>query len=128
MSALTVAACALCGVFILALLKNHSPAYAAAAETALVSAVLLGVFGEFRELIADCVSLAGEAGLTTGTVSILLKVFGILCAGSFCADICRDSSETALASAVETGSAVLALSAALPVFESVIRLALSLLT
>lgn len=118
---------AVCGVLLAVTVKKESPGIALLLRLALCAALILAVFGTFKSAAAQFSALFGAAGIDYGIFKIPLKVFGILTAGSLCADVCRDNSETAAAGAVELGCTVLALSCAMPVFESVVTFALSLL-
>lgn len=117
---------AVCGVLLAVTVKKDSPGIALLLRISLCAALIFAVFGEFKSIVSQFNSLFGAAGLDIGIFKIPLKVFGILTAGSLCADVCRDNSESAAAGAVELGCTVLALSCALPVFESLVTLALSL--
>ena len=118
---------AVCGVLLALTVKKDSPGIALLLRLALCAALIIAVLGEFKSVVSQFGALFGAAGIDYGIFKIPLKVFGILTAGTLCADICRDNSESAAAGAVELGCAVLALSCALPVFESLVTLALSLL-
>lgn len=114
------------GIFLCVLLRKQSPAFAAVSGTAFAVCLIAGFADDFKKLRDECVSLLSVSGTQSDSVIIILKVFGIICAGNLCADICRDNSESAAAFAVELGSTVLAVLQAMPLFEAVLSLALSL--
>lgn len=65
--------------------------------------------------------LGGFAGISSGIVSIVLKTTGIGIMAKISADVCRDSGQQALASAVEFTGAAAAMYVALPLFRSVLE-------
>lgn len=127
MTALGVLAAALFGVFVLAVLKRYSPNIAAIAEAALVLFILFCVFKNFKEVFSEAEAILGETEISAGGIKIMLKIFGLLSAGALVSDICRDNSESALGSACDLFVRVLAAIAAMPVFISVIKVALEYL-
>lgn len=127
MTALGVLAAALFGVFVLAVLKRYSPNIAAIAEAALVLFILFCIFKNFKEVFSEAEAILGETEISAGGIKIMLKIFGLLSAGALVSDICRDNSESALGSACDLFVRVLAAIAAMPVFISVIKVALEYL-
>ncbi len=127
MTALGVLAAALFGVFVLAVLKRYSPNIAVIAEAALVLFILFCVFKNFKEVFSEAEAILGETEISAGGIKIMLKIFGLLSAGALVSDICRDNSESALGSACDLFVRVLAAIAAMPVFISVIKVALEYL-
>lgn len=127
MTALGVLAAALFGVFVLAVLKRYSPNIAAIAEAALVLFILFCVFKNFKDVFSEAGAILGETEISAGGIKIMLKIFGLLSAGALVSDICRDNSESALGSACDLFVRVLAAIAAMPVFISVIKVALEYL-
>lgn len=127
MTALGVLAAALFGVFVLAVLKRYSPNIAAIAEAALVLFILFCVFKNFKDVFSEAEAILGETEISAGGIKIMLKIFGLLSAGALVSDICRDNSESALGSACDLFVRVLAAIAAMPVFISVIKVALEYL-
>lgn len=128
MTALGTLAAALLGVFALVLLKKYSQNTAAFVEVALVVLILFGVFKSIKEVLALLEPIMGLSEAGTGGAEILLKIFGLLSAGAFVSDICRDNSESAVGNACELFVRVLAAVAAMPVFVSVIKIALEFLS
>ena len=85
------------------------------------------VFKNFKEVFSEAEAILGETEISAGGIKIMLKIFGLLSAGALVSDICRDNSESALGSACDLFVRVLAAIAAMPVFISVIKVALEYL-
>jgi stage III sporulation protein AD len=82
--------------------------------------VLSGVIG-FIKLIA------GEAGIPSATLSVVLKTAGISVITKLIADVCRDAGQASAASGVEFMGAVTAVYIALPLFRTALDMILALL-
>lgn len=113
--------------FLAVLLRQQRPEYAMAvglvagvAVLALILTKAMPVFSTLRELLSAS-SLPGEYG------SILFKALGLCLLTQLSADACRDAGETALASKAELVGKVALLLLALPLFEKVAELAVSLI-
>ena len=107
------------------ILKKSASAYTIIVQIALAIVVLIAVLPEGKKLIAALSGFSGIEGVSEQSLKIMLKAFGLLSVGSLTADICRDNGENALASVVEIGVKILAVSCALPVFQAVITMATS---
>ncbi len=126
MTALKIAAAAVCGVLLLAALKRNSQIFAVLGETALVAVVLLAVLPEVKEVYESCSALVSGASVSSEIIKTMFKSFGILAVGSVAADICRDNSESAVAGMVEVCVKVVAIACALPIFSAVFAAAVTL--
>lgn len=124
MTVIKISLLSLTGVMMLLLLKKHSPVYAIMAETALVLTVFLTFFSQFGELYDSFFLLFSETDVSMSGLKIMLKAFGILIIGGITADICRDNGENAVGNTVETVVKLLAFLCAVPLFSSVIKIAL----
>ncbi len=127
MSGLEIGIIAVSGVVLLSVIKKSASVYTTIVQIALGVIVLLGVLPQAKELTEVMQEMISVQGVSGQSIKIMLKVFGILSIGAVTADICRDNGENALASVVEIGVKLLAVSCALPVLQAVITLATSFL-
>lgn len=124
MSSLAVAALAVFGVLVSAVLKRYAPTYALVFEAALAVFVFISAFSGVKDAVSDAYTLFFGTGISDTGLKIILKVFGLLCVGTLAADICRDASESAVADAVELFTKTVAVLTAFPAFSAVVKIAL----
>lgn len=120
-------AAAVCGVIVLAIIKRDAPAYAVLAECAVVAVLIIAAAPQMKSLVESLTELSAAAQSATGVLKIMLKSFAVLGAGEICADICRDNSQTAIASAVGFCSKLAALVCAMPLLSAVFETSLAFL-
>ena len=120
-------AAAVCGVIVLAIIKRDAPAYAVLAECAVVAVLIIAAAPQLKSLVESLTELSAAAQSATGVLKIMLKSFAVLGAGEICADICRDNSQTAVASAVGFCSKLAALVCAMPLLSAVFETSLAFL-
>ena len=77
------------------------------------------LIGELRGLIHETELIFGNVGMQMKPV---LKCLGIAAASKFASDLCRDASQTALASALEYTGGLCAAAAALPAVLNVMKM------
>ena len=118
---------AVCGVIVLAIIKRDAPAYAVLAECAVVAVLIIAAAPQMKSLVESLTELSAAAQSATGVLKIMLKSFAVLGAGEICADICRDNSQTAVASAVGFCSKLAALVCAMPLLSAVFETSLAFL-
>lgn len=127
MSGLEIGIIAVSGVVLLNVIKRTASVYTTIAQIALGVVVLFCVLPQAKELTGVIKEMVSIDGISEQGIRIMFKVFSILSIGAVTADICRDNGENALAGIVEIGVKIMAVSCALPVFQSVITLATSFL-
>ena len=127
MSGLEIGIIAVSGVVLLNVIKRTASVYTTIAQIALGVVVLFCVLPQAKELTGVIKEMVSIDGISEQGIRIMFKVFGILSIGAVTADICRVNGENALAGIVELGVKIMAVSCALPVFQSVITLATSFL-
>lgn len=112
----------------LAVIKKDAPVYAAAAECAVIVVIVLAAVPQLKSLYESVSALSGAAQTATSDVlTVLIKSFAVLGAGEICADICRDNSQSAVASAVGFCSKLAAVLCAMPLLSGVFEVALTFL-
>ena len=113
--------------FLSVLLRKYQPALALGVGLLAGVVVLGSLLGTVLPLLRRVQTLAENAAVPTGYIGILLKGLGICLLTQIASDTCRDAGETALANKAELVGKILLLTVALPLFEEIITLALSLL-
>ncbi|MBQ6403369.1 MAG: stage III sporulation protein AD [Oscillospiraceae bacterium] len=118
---LRAGALALCGAFVVLLLRRSAPELAlplSAAAVVVILTVTLGFLGGIRDLEKAAHDSFGVSDLYTQP---MLKCLGIALVTRFAADLCRDASQSAAASAVELAGAACALGVVLPLLTGVLK-------
>lgn len=118
---------AVAGVIVLSILKNNGNVYTPVLQIAVVVFVAFSVIPYIKELYNLLEDLRFSEGVSYESIVIMLKVFSVLLFGSVVADICRDNNENAIAGVVELSVKVVAICLALPVFSSVVSIAVGFL-
>ena len=117
-----LAAAALCGVLIYAVLRQVKPEYAPLAELAAAAAMFFMIAGELSA-VRNAFSAALAAANVPGEYpEILLRVLGTALLTRFAADTARDQGMSALAGKLEFAGRVLMLALSLPVFRALSQL------
>ncbi len=117
----------LAAVFLSVLLKRYRPELALGVALLAGVVVLSSLLGTFVPLLRRIQALATGAAVPSVYIGSLLKGLGICLLTQLAADTCRDAGETALANKAELVGKVLLLTIALPLFEEIVTLVLSLL-
>lgn len=115
------AALALVTVIISSLLKRTGTEFALLLEIAASAVILLTVFVStdiFSQLIQTCRRIM-DGG--SEIVSPMLKCAGIAAVTRFCADMCRDGTQSASASSIELAGTVCALGVCVPLVVTVLK-------
>jgi len=116
-AALVLAVCAVCLI-----LKKSNPELSmllAAAASVAAAAAAYRTGSVIRELFSEGQKLMGESG---AYVSSVLKCVAIGSVTAFSAALCRDASQTALASSIELAGTVAAAAVAVPILISLLEM------
>lgn len=89
--------------------------------------VLTVVLGQLSPLMSSLQEMLSKTSLPWEYGSLLFKGLGICLLSQTAADTCRDAGETALAGKVELSSKITLLLLAIPLFEKVAELAISMI-
>lgn len=122
-----IAAAGILTALIYALVRQLKPEFAPLVVLGGSAVILVAVAGRFLEASQTVNEMMELAGLEKENVSILMRSLGICVITQFAADICYDNSSSATAAAVELAGRVGAITLALPMLESVAKLALGLM-
>ncbi len=108
-------------------LRNTRPETAPLAVLGGAAVILVAVGNRFSDMFSSAENMMSISGVGKENASILLKALGIFVTTQFAADICYDNSCSAIASAVELAGRLGALYLAMPMLETVVRLAMGLI-
>lgn len=113
--------------FIYAFLRNVRPEIAPLAVLGGAVVILISVGGRFFEMFDGAGDMMSLSGIGKENAAILLKAVGIFVISQFAADICYDNSCSAIAAAVELAGRIGAVYLAMPMLETVARIAMGLI-
>lgn len=112
---------------IYAFLRNMRPEIAPLAVLGGAAVILISVGGRFFEMFNGAGDMMSLSGIGKENAAILLKAVGIFVISQFAADICYDNSCSAIAAAVELAGRIGAVYLAMPMLETVARIAMGLI-
>lgn len=112
---------------IYAFLRNMRPEIAPLAVLGGAAVILVAVGGRFFEMFDGAGDMMSLSGIGKENAAILLKAVGIFVISQFAADICYDNSCSAIAAAVELAGRIGAVYLAMPMLETVARIAMGLI-
>ncbi len=117
-----IAALAVCETVLYLLLKRYKPEMCPLCEISAVIALFFLIMPEIKQLKTLISELAGSAGVQGDYLGILLKVLGLAVITEICADMCRDSGQSALGTKIEFFGTVSVLTASIPLFKAALQL------
>ncbi|MEE1012341.1 MAG: SpoIIIAC/SpoIIIAD family protein [Acutalibacteraceae bacterium] len=112
---------------IYALVRNIKPEIAPLVILGGVAVILITLAENLLEISGSINEMMELAGIEKENVSVLMKSLGICVVTQFAADICYDNSCSSIASAVELAGRLGAIALAMPLLQSVARLAIGLI-
>lgn len=119
----TIVLC-LAAVLLLILLKQSRPEYAFLLKMAVLLLVLLSLFGGIGTAVNEFSALWQTVGTDNALLKVMLKALGLALTAQIASDICKDSGENALASAVELAGKLGIVLMALPVAAELVEICL----
>ncbi len=111
-------------VLLLILLKQSRPEYAFLLKMAVLLLILLSLFGGISTASNKFSALWQVAGTDPALLKVMLKALGLALTAQIASDICRDSGENALSSAVELAGKLGIVLMALPVAAELVEICL----
>ena len=106
-------------------LKNVRSEYAFFLKLAVLLLIGVPVVGLAAEAISQLQALSAQAGIDSDVLKLLVKALGICLTAQLAANLCQDSGESALASAVELLGRSAILLMALPIAAQLISWSLT---
>lgn len=82
--------------------------------------ILLKVLPYMADLFYAISDIAGEAGLSTDYLTLVIKVVCIAYVGEFAGQICRDAGEAGMAQKVEIGTKMVIMVMTVPLLETIL--------
>lgn len=123
---------AICGVTIVAavisvMLKKYNPEFSVLISLCAGIFILFVILSKVMPAVQQIKNLLTATGMPSEYGMVLFKTLGICFLTQFAADSCRDAGEGSLASKVELAGKLMILIAALPLFEKIATIAVSLI-
>lgn len=112
-------------VSIVVLLRQYKPEYALLVSLICSVLIFLAVLQELLPAIDRIRTMMEASGIEGQYIEILLKALGVCFITQIASDSCRDAGESAIASRVELAGKLALVVLALPMFETVVEIALS---
>lgn len=124
---MAVAAVAVITAFLAVMLRRSHPEQAMAVT--LIAGILMvaAALGVLAPLLGDIRKMLEASGLAGEYIQILFKALGICVITQLASDACRDAGEQGLASKTEFAGKLTLLALALPLFQQIGSIALSLI-
>ncbi len=113
--------------FLAAVLRRQHPEQAMAVTLGAGALLLTAVLSRAVGLIGDMRDFLEKSGLSGDYLHVVFKALGICLLTQLAADVCKDAGEQALANKAEFAGKVSLLLLALPLFEKIGSIALSLM-
>ncbi len=124
---MAVAAVAVIAAFLAALLRRSNPEQAMAVTLIAGMVLLSAVLGYVLPLLGNIRDMLEQSGLSGEYIQILFKALGVSVITQLAADACRDAGEQSMAAKAELAGKWMLLTLALPLFQKVGSIALSLI-
>lgn len=102
-------------------IKKYAPEFSLLAEVFAVTALLIFIMPKLINLLNFSQSFMDTVGVNRDYFGALIKITGIALLTQFASDICKDSSQSALASQVEFAGKILILVCAVPIFKALMQ-------
>lgn len=123
---------AFCGTAIITailsvMIKKTLPEYSVAVNLAAGVILILSFISAVSPAVSYVKSLIEKSGITSENEIILFKSLGICLVTQFICDACKDAGENSIAAKVEMGGKFMVLITAIPLFESIFKVAVNLM-
>ncbi len=124
---MAIAAVAVITAFLAVMLRQSHPEQAMGVT--LIAGILMvtAALGAMTPLLSDIRTMLEASGLTGDYIRILFKALGVCVITQLASDACRDAGEQGLAAKTELAGKLTLLALALPLFQKISGIALSLI-
>ncbi len=109
------------------MIKKTLPEYSVAINLAAGVILVLSFISAILPVISYVKSLIEKSGINSENEIILFKTLGICLVTQFICDACKDAGENSIAAKVEMGGKFMILITAIPLFESIFKVAINLM-
>ena len=127
MDILKIALTGIVSVLLYALVKQLKPEMAPLTAIGAACIILVAITDSLFDATGALEEMLVLSGLEKQNVSLLIKALGICIVTQFASDICRENSASSIATAVELAGRLGMLMLALPMIETVARIAIGLI-
>lgn len=127
MDILKIALAGIVSVLLYVLIKQLKPEYAPLTAIGAACIILVAITDTLLDATGSLEEMLVLSGLEKQNVSLLIKALGICIVTQFASDICRENSASSIATAVELAGRLGMLMLALPMIETVARIAIGLI-
>ena len=111
----------LIAVIIVIILKQYKPEFTVYISIC-AGAIILGlVMTRISGIIQLLTELSNKVSDTNGFLTVLIKITGIAFLTEFAVSICKDSSESAIASKVDLGGKIIIISMSIPIISALLE-------
>ena len=128
MDILKIALTGIVSVLMYVLIKQLKPEYAPLTAIGAACIILVAITDSLLDATGSLEEMLVLSGLEKQNVSLLIKALGICVVTQFASDICRENSASSIATAVELAGRLGMLMLALPMIETVARIAIGLIS
>ena len=102
-------------------IKRQKPEIALLLSLLTGMAILIFSFPYLKAVVDMFQNIAGQVGLKSGYIKLILKVIGIAYIAQFGSEICRDAGETSTASKIELAGKIIIMAISMPAIYSFIE-------
>ena len=127
MDILKIALTGIVSVLLYVLIRQLKPEYAPLTAIGAACIILVAITDSLLDATGALEDMLVLSGLEKKNVSLLIKALGICIVTQFASDICRENSASSIATAVELAGRLGMLMLALPMIETVARIAIGLI-
>lgn len=127
MDILRIALTGIASVLLYSLVKQLKPEMAPLTAIGAAAVILVAITESLLDATGALEEMLVLSGLEKQNVSLLIKALGICIVTQFASDICRENSASSIATAVELAGRLGMLMLALPMIETVARIAIGLI-
>lgn len=114
-------------VFVVTIIKQIKPELAVAIMVIGSVVLILYILSFFSPIVVTIEKIINSTGLNKEMFVVLLKIIGIGYLVEFCADICNDSGNSAIANKVVLGGKIFILILAIPIISELFNIIVELL-
>ena len=127
MDILRIALAGIVSVLLYSLVKQLKPEMAPLTAIGAAGIILVAITDSLLDATGALEEMLVLSGLEKQNVSLLIKALGMCIVTQFASDICRENSASSIATAVELAGRLGMLMLALPMIETVARIAIGLI-
>ena len=108
-------------------IKKYSPEYSVLIELGSIVLIITIVYPEIRNVVDFFYFSADAGGVNKDYIRQIVKIVGIAVITQFCADICSDTGQSALASEIEFAGKLIITVFTIPVAKALLEIAVKMI-